>query len=69
MARQQQRQSPRQRRILTRERSQRRGLIPAAFQAIIAKESCIAWLPKISDATTINHLKLGDRSKSNTLAY
>ena len=45
------------------------GLIPAAFQAIIAKESCIAWLPKISDATTINHLKLGDRSKSNTLAY
>jgi hypothetical protein len=45
------------------------GLIPAAFQAIIAKESCITWLPKISDATTINHLKLGDRSKSNTLAY
>jgi hypothetical protein len=45
------------------------GLIPAAFQAIIAKEPCIAWLPKINDATTINHLKLGDRSKSNTLVY
>jgi len=44
-------------------------LMPAAFQAIIAKESCIAWLPKIRDATTINHLKLDDRSKSNTPAY
>jgi hypothetical protein len=34
------------------------GLIPAAFQAIIAKEPCIAWLPKINDATTINHINI-----------
>jgi hypothetical protein len=28
----------------------------------MAKESCIAWLPRIIDAATIDHLKLADRS-------
>jgi hypothetical protein len=30
----------------------------------MAKESCIAWLPRIKDATTINHLKLADSCQS-----
>ena len=42
------------------------ALMPAAFQLIIANESCIAWLPRISAATMTNRRKAATRIRSNT---
>ena len=42
--------------------------VPIVFNFLGAR-AVSKWLPKIRDATTINHQKLGDRSKSNTPAY